>query len=384
MRRVLILTLCSALIFAGCIGGDGHHDIDFNGKPYHPPVQAPDFTLTDHNGDEVSLSDFEGKVVVVAFTYTHCPDICPVIESNMKYMKEELGDSYGEDVVYLSITIDPLRDTQEVLADYVNDNGYDWPHLTSTDLTMIQEVWSGWGIAVNTTMIDLHVSGGMHMDGHDTGSHSMMHSLVTMMPDNSTNEYEVNSTHLPENATGWNLTTKGFNMHGITFTAPESQYGHFMENISGVEAPSNSSWWWSLYAWDTTNSTWIESSVGVDSVDIEHHPHLAWVASNSNISHLPTPSSEQCDGHGWVMGQGDGAHCMCDDGYEWDGDNHMSCVSENEHSEHGEHNEHAEETYDVGHSTVTFIVDHDGQKRVVWVGSSWDSDEFLHDIRALI
>jgi cytochrome oxidase Cu insertion factor (SCO1/SenC/PrrC family) len=44
----------------------------------------------------------------------------------------------------------------------------------------------------------------------------------------------------------------------------------------------------------------------------------------------------------------------------------------------------AEEVYDVGHSTVTYIVDRNGQKRVAWVGSDWSPDEFLEDIRALI
>jgi cytochrome oxidase Cu insertion factor (SCO1/SenC/PrrC family) len=383
MRRVVVMVLAGAMLLAGCIGGGDNDDISFNGMEYQPPVNAPDFTLTDQNGNDVSLSDYEGKVIVVAFTYTHCPDICPVIESNMKYMKGELGDSYGEDVVYLSITIDPLRDTPEVLANYVTNNGYDWPHLTSTDYELITGVWNGWGVAVNTSMIDQHINGGMNMsdDDHDMGGSDMMHSLITMMPDNSTAEYQVNGTHLPENATGWNLTMMGFNMNNISFTAPESQYGHYMENISGVEAPSDNSWWWNLYAWNGTDSSWEESQMGVDSMQLSHHPHLAWVASNANISNLPSPTIPECNGHGWVMGEGSGAHCMCDDGYQWDGDDRMTCVSGDGQ---GTHSETAQDTYDVGHSTVTFILDKEGKKRVAWVGSDWSADEFLEDILALI
>jgi len=383
MRRVVVMVLAGAMLLAGCIGGGDNDDISFNGMEYQPPVNAPDFTLTDQNGNDVSLSDYEGKVIVVAFTYTHCPDICPVIESNMKYMKGELGDSYGEDVVYLSITIDPLRDTPEVLANYVTNNGYDWPHLTSTDYELITGVWNGWGVAVNTSMIDQHINGGMNMsdDDHDMGGSDMMHSLITMMPDNSTAEYQVNGTHLPENATGWNLTMMGFNMNNISFTAPESQYGHYMENISGIEAPSDNSWWWNLYAWNGTDSSWEESQMGVDSMQLSHHPHLAWVASNANISNLPSPTIPECNGHGWVMGEGSGAHCMCDDGYQWDGDDRMTCVSGDGQ---GTHSETAQETYDVGHSTVTFILDKEGKKRVAWVGSDWSADEFLEDILALI
>ena len=383
MRRVVVLVLTSALLFAGCFGSGDDVEVSFNGLEYQPPVDAPDFTLTDQNGDDVSLSDYEGKVIVVAFTYTHCVDICPVIESNMKYIKEELGDSYGEDVVYLSISIDPLRDTPEVLADYVTNNGYDWPHLTSTDYDMIKEVWNGWGVAVNTSMIDQHVNGGMDMghDSHDVEGSSMMHSLITMMPDNSMAEYQINGSHLPENATGWNLTMMSFNTNDISFTAPESEYGHYMENISGFEAPSDYSWYWGLYAWNGTSSAWEESQMGIDSVDLSHHHHLAWAANNSNISNLPTPTSAQCNGHGWVMGEGAGAHCMCDEGYQRDGGDQLSCVSEEGQSED---EETAEEMYDVGHSTVTFILDKDGMKRVAWVGSDWSADEFLEDILALI
>jgi protein SCO1/2 len=336
--------MAGAMLLAGCLGGNEDF-ISFNGHQYNPTIDAPDFTLTDQNGNDVSLSDFEGKVVVVAFTYTSCTDVCPIIEANMNYMAVELGDSYGQDVVYLSVTIDPLRDTPEVLAQYVTDNGYEWPHLTSTDFELLKGMWSSWGVAVNSSMIDMHINGEMNTSEHDSdGDHdidgeSMMHSVITMMPDNSTAEYQVNRTQLPENATGYNLTTMAFNMNNVSFTAPDSQYGHYMENISGVGAPSDYSWWWSLYLWNDTNSTWEESQVGIDAVGISHHqPHIAWVASNANLSMLPIPSD----------------------------------VAD------------AEEVYDVGHSTVTYIVDRNGQKRVAWVGSDWSPDEFLEDIRALI
>ena len=67
-----LLIACSA--FVGCIGGDDD-EYDFNGIEYDPASPAPDFTLIDQNGDSVTLSDFEDKVVVIAFTYTICPDV---------------------------------------------------------------------------------------------------------------------------------------------------------------------------------------------------------------------------------------------------------------------------------------------------------------------
>ncbi len=387
MRRVVVVLMAGAMLLAGCLGGN-EEAVSFNGHQYNPPVDAPDFTLTDHNGNNVSLSDFDGKVVVVAFTYTSCTDVCPIIEANMNYMAGELGDSYGEDVVYLSVTIDPIRDTPEVLAQYVTEYGYDWPHLTSTDFELLKSMWTSWGVAVNSSMIDMHINGGMNTSDEDMSQESMMHSVITMMPDNSTAEYQVNNTHLPENATGYNLTTIAFNMNSVSFTAPNSQYGHYMENISGNEAPSDYSWYWSLFLWNGSNSSWEESQVGIDGVNITSDtPHLAWVASNANTSNLPTPTSEICGGHGWIMGEGGGAHCMCDDGYQWDGDDRLTCITGEGQGTHDGHESEntgdAEEVYDVGHSTVTYIVDKNGQKRVAWVGSDWSPDDFLEDIRTL-
>ena len=76
-----IILLTSAL--SGCIGDDDHHEYDFNGIEYDPASPAPDFTLTDQHGNAVSLSDYDGKVVVLAFTYTACPDVCLAIEANL-------------------------------------------------------------------------------------------------------------------------------------------------------------------------------------------------------------------------------------------------------------------------------------------------------------
>ncbi|MBS72575.1 MAG: hypothetical protein CMO20_06480 [Thermoplasmata archaeon] len=386
-NKIAVVFLTTILLFAGCLGDSEVEDLSFNGLMYQPPVSVPDFNLTDHDGNNVSFSDFDGKTIVVAFTYTHCPDVCPVIEANMKFMKAELGDTYGEEVVFLSISIDPLRDTQEVLADYVANNGYDWPHLTSTDYDMIKEVWNGWGVAVNSSMIDSHVNGGMNMD-HDMSNSYMTHSLITMMPDNTTSEYQINGSHLPENATGWNLTETTMEMNNVSLNyTVDEQYGHGVTGINGFDSPSDWSWWWALYIWNDTNSSWEESQVGIDGVEIStHQQHIAWVASNANASNLPTPTSEQCDGHGWVMGEGSGAHCMCDDGYQWDGDDHMSCIMVNEHETHDEHEDSnmAEEEYDVGHSTVTYIVDNNGNKRVAWVGYDWSTTEFLEDIETLL
>ena len=77
-----------------------------------------DFTLTDHNGQRRTLADFKGKVVTLFFGFTHCPDVCPTTLAELAGAVKKLGLA-GEKVQVLLVTIDPERDTPELLAKYV-------------------------------------------------------------------------------------------------------------------------------------------------------------------------------------------------------------------------------------------------------------------------
>lgn len=79
---------------------------------------AKDFALPDHNGKMRTLADFKGKAVVVFFGYTQCPDVCPTTMAEMATVMKELGPLANK-VQVLFITIDPERDTPELLAKYV-------------------------------------------------------------------------------------------------------------------------------------------------------------------------------------------------------------------------------------------------------------------------
>ena len=86
---------------------------DLTGLPY-----AKDFALTDHNGKPRTLADFKGKVVLLFFGYTQCPDVCPTTMAEMSAAMKELGPQ-AEQVQVLFVTVDPERDTQQLLAEYV-------------------------------------------------------------------------------------------------------------------------------------------------------------------------------------------------------------------------------------------------------------------------
>jgi protein SCO1/2 len=89
--------------------------IDITGADY-----ARDFALTDHNGQPRSLKDFAGKVVVLFFGYTQCPDVCPTSMAELAEVKKLLGKD-GERVQGLFVTVDPQRDTPEVLKAYMEN-----------------------------------------------------------------------------------------------------------------------------------------------------------------------------------------------------------------------------------------------------------------------
>jgi protein SCO1 len=87
--------------------------IDITGADY-----AKDFALTDHNGQLRTLKDFQGKVVMVFFGYTQCPDVCPTSMVEMAEIKKLLGKD-GERVQGLFVTVDPERDKPEMLKEYM-------------------------------------------------------------------------------------------------------------------------------------------------------------------------------------------------------------------------------------------------------------------------
>jgi protein SCO1/2 len=87
--------------------------IDVTGAP-----MGGELRLTDHNGTPRSLADFRGKVVVVVFGYTQCPDVCPTTLADFSSAVKKLGPD-GSQVQVLFVTVDPKRDTPELLRQYV-------------------------------------------------------------------------------------------------------------------------------------------------------------------------------------------------------------------------------------------------------------------------
>jgi protein SCO1/2 len=112
--------------------------------------KIPDFTLTDQTRRQVSLSQFAGKVVVAAFVYTSCPlpNYCFRLSNNLGRLQKRFADRLGRDIILLSVTMDPVHDTPEVLAQY----GATWKadprfwHLLTGKQSEIQALCQQFGV----------------------------------------------------------------------------------------------------------------------------------------------------------------------------------------------------------------------------------------------
>jgi protein SCO1/2 len=116
-RRAAVLAV-AALSLAACdkIGFPGKspfQGVDVTGSP-----MGGELKLTDADGKPRSLADFKGKIVVVSFGFTHCPDVCPTTLADLAAARKQLGPD-GQQVQVLFVTVDPKRDTGELLKQYV-------------------------------------------------------------------------------------------------------------------------------------------------------------------------------------------------------------------------------------------------------------------------
>jgi protein SCO1/2 len=149
MRSALALTL--AIVTWACLLLVFSHD-----APQHnasePPLPkialAPEFALTSQDGARVTLADFRGKVVAVTFIFTMCTATCPVLTPMMSFVQDQLGADFGAKIAFVSITVDPERDTPDVLKEYAQAFGANlagWSFLTGAPV-MIRDVTRRYGV----------------------------------------------------------------------------------------------------------------------------------------------------------------------------------------------------------------------------------------------
>jgi protein SCO1 len=116
-------------------------------------IEVANFKLTDQDGKPFVFASARGKMVLVTFVFTTCPDVCPLFTANFAAIQRQLQEKKIKDFVLLTITTDPERDTAKVLKDYAGRFKADfssWSFLTGTR-TELSRVWKIFGVNVNKT-----------------------------------------------------------------------------------------------------------------------------------------------------------------------------------------------------------------------------------------
>ena len=118
----------------------------FHGTVINPPLPVADFSLLTANGDSVRLSEQEGKIVLLFFGYTSCPDVCPLTLATFKEVHQRLGED-AQKVKFTMITADPERDTPDKVAAYAARFHPDFVGL-SGKRAELEKVWKQLGVFV--------------------------------------------------------------------------------------------------------------------------------------------------------------------------------------------------------------------------------------------
>ncbi len=137
MRAALILALAALVTLASLLlvlsrDAPQHTSLE---PPLPKIAPAPEFALTSQDGAPVTLADLRGRVVAVTFILTMCTTTCPVLTPMMSFVQDQLGSDFGAKIRFVSITVDPERDTADVLKQYAQSFGANfagWSFLTGT------------------------------------------------------------------------------------------------------------------------------------------------------------------------------------------------------------------------------------------------------------
>ena len=159
LRTLPALFLVLAAL-AGCGGSSGGTngtddalveqptDNPYRGGLVLPLQQAPEIGLKTVDGDVVSMADLRGKVVLVTFVYSHCPDICILIVESMKAARLKLGKQ-GRDVVLVAVSVDPEGDTPKAVKEFlVRHNVRDSLRYVIGTRAQLEPIWRSWAVAV--------------------------------------------------------------------------------------------------------------------------------------------------------------------------------------------------------------------------------------------
>ena len=188
-KQAMAPLLAVVMLLAGCTGIENESP-RFHGEDISPVMAVEDFTLHDAQAQDWNFeNETEGKVVVIAFLFTNCIDICPIVTENLRWVHSQLSPEEHNNTQFLTITVDPWRDDSASLAEWQYYRNASWPHVTadSTEegsplFQTIQSVWDNFAVGLSIEEIQQNenesTSGRHHPDAY-----SVNHSTGTVLVD---------------------------------------------------------------------------------------------------------------------------------------------------------------------------------------------------------
>ncbi|GAB4577346.1 MAG: SCO family protein [Anaerolineales bacterium] len=153
----------------------------FHGSLIEPPIPAIDFSLLDQDGQTFTLSEQRGKVVLLFFGYTSCPDVCPATLGKYKQIAQQLGEQ-AEQVRFVMVTTNPERDTTAQLATYLGEFNPAFIGLRGPE-EILQIVYQSYWVSVEKETEDDEIPGDDETPGYDTSGYTVAHASQVYLID---------------------------------------------------------------------------------------------------------------------------------------------------------------------------------------------------------
>ena len=181
MKKLSLLALLVAVLVAGIACTQAAPSQKVPPTPFvsqKEAILAPPFEQTNQFGQTTSLSQLRGKVVVLTFLYSNCPDTCPLLISKIQQAMTELG-SPTDEVTLVAVTVDPERDTVQRLREHTSSLSFYWQYLTG-EPEQVKSVWDNYGIYAAPQKEEMSIGGQSHADHQ---GYEVIHTTVVILID---------------------------------------------------------------------------------------------------------------------------------------------------------------------------------------------------------
>jgi len=190
-RAIIAFILTIVVVLPGCTTSDTEQENPFHGD-FIDSKEVNDFNLISSDNQSYNFQqETEGKVVIIAFLFTNCYDICPIVTYNLGMIHDSLNQSQKESIEFLTITVDPWRDNTTILDEWKQATQSNWTHLTINDLSEqskemqeLNDVWSNFDVGLLIEENETSSTSGRH---HPEG-YNVNHTTGTVIVDHLGNQ----------------------------------------------------------------------------------------------------------------------------------------------------------------------------------------------------